>query len=173
MRSRLRVTVCHGDMITQIRRTAIPMSTIATVCSVILDCPESNPSDPCRIPLPLQIPIRRCEDLQSLPMGTWPAIFLCLRHGHACVRWPHNVHLEHEALALGQRIPSLWRIECVCAHESCGRRHAIYTARARELARILELIAIYAPEVACDGHALVWREGLMSGTEFPHNSPVR
>lgn len=148
------------------------MSTIATVCAVILGCPESNPLNPCRIPLQLQTPARRCEDQQGLPIDTWPATFLCLQHGHACVCWPHNVHLDHEILDLGQPIPSLWKIRCRCAHEGCERLHTIYASREKEWTGVVKAIERHDPKVPCDGHDLVWREDWMHG-EIAHNPSMR
>jgi hypothetical protein len=143
------------------------------VCAVILDCPRSNPSDPCRIPLPLQNPTEKCGDQHGPPMGAWPAMFLCLKHAHVCVRSQHNVQLEHEMRVQGQPIPSLWRIECECGHENCGGRLAIYTARAPDWETIEKVILIRNPAVSCEGHPFVWRKGQMNWIEIAHDSLMR
>lgn len=150
------------------------MIVFAKVCAIILDCPLSNLSaSPCQIPLPLQTRAGRCDDLQSLPIETWPAICLCLKHGRAFARWPRNVRLADEILAPGQPVPSLWKIECVCDHENCGRRHTIYASREKDQTGLAKAIEREDPKVTCDGHYLVWRPDLMKVTEIAHNPPMR
>lgn len=145
----------------------------AIVCAVILDCPKSDPADPCRIPLTFQSLLGMCERAQAPPMGSWPAIFLCMKHAHVCVRSPRNVQIEHEIRVPDEPVPSLWRIECECAHENCGKQQAIYTSRAPDWETIERVILLRKPVLSCNGHPFVWRSDLMRGIEIPHVSLLR
>lgn len=127
----------------------------------------------CYIPLPLQSPLGIYADQQYQPTGEWPATFLCLRHGRVSVDWPDSIHLETEPRFPGQPVPPLWRIECECAHQNCGRTHSIYTARAPDPETILKAISRRNPTIPCDDHILVWRDDLMSLNEFAYESPMR
>ena len=140
------------------------------VSAVVLDCPKGNPSDPCRIPLPAQSLLGMGEGPHDLPMGTWPAAFLCLKHAHVCIRTQNDVQLEDEIQVPDEPIPSLWRIECECGHENCGKRHAIYTSRAPDWETIKRIILLREPIVSCEGHPLVWSEESMRGIEIAHDS---
>jgi hypothetical protein len=143
------------------------------VSAVMLDCPRGDPADPCRIPLPYQNLVGMCDGPRELPLGTWPAVFFCMKHAHTCVRSPRNIELEEEIEVPDEPMPSLWRIECECAHENCGKRHAVYTSRAPDWETIERVILLRNPSVACDGHELVWSKELMRGTEIAHDSFVR
>ena len=140
------------------------------VSAVILDCPRGDPADPCRIPLPVQSLVGMCDGPRDLPLGTWPAVFLCLKHAHACVRSPRDVQLEDELRVPDEPVPALWRIECECAHGGCGRRHAIYTSGTPDWETIERVILLRQPSVACDEHLLIWKKELMHGIEIAHDS---
>jgi hypothetical protein len=149
------------------------MKVHANLCVVILGCPDSDPNNPCRIALPLRIPRGKCDDQHSLPIDAWPATFLCLHHGLVSVRQPHNVRRFDEILDQDQPMPSLWKIECVCAHENCSRPHTIYASREKDWEGIVKAIIRCTPKIPCEGHDLVWREDLMRPTEIAHDSPMR
>jgi hypothetical protein len=137
------------------------MATAAFDYAICLGCSDRGPEQECCIFLPHQSPLGAFSHPRYLPTGEWPATFLCLRHGHSCVRSADSVHLGIEMLAPDQSIPPLWRIECECGHESCGKRHAIYTAKMPDWASIVRWVLKTNPVVPCDGHELVWREELM------------
>ncbi len=143
------------------------------VYSVNLRCADPGLEYLCQIPLPRRSPLGIFEGQYSLSMGDWPATLLCLRHGRSFSHWADSVRLETEVRVRNRPVPSLWKIECECAHENCGKPHAIYTARAPDWATILARILGTKPTVPCGDHSLVWREDLMHGTEFAHNPPLR
>jgi hypothetical protein len=150
------------------------LGTFSYQFSVLLDC-TTRPGEPqCSIPLPLQSHLGISEGLHYRPIGDWREIFLCLRHGLAFSRSPHNISLELEPHRPDQSAYPLWQIECVCGHEDCGKRRAIYTSKGPDdwqwiVGRILKL----SPRVPCDGHPLVWRKDLIRGYEIAHGSPMR
>lgn len=139
---------------------------------VLLNCPEGD-DQYCNIPLPHQSPLGIYEGLRYRPIGEWPAIFLCLRHGRASAHWPDSIHFEIEPKVLGEPLPPLWKIECACAHDNCGEPHTIYTARIPTAAELIRRILRIKPTLACGDHLLTWREDLIRVTEFAHDSPVR
>jgi hypothetical protein len=142
--------------------------------AVWLDCfDRGEPDEKCNIFLPHQSPLGIFEDQQRQPTGEWPAVFLCLGHGQSCVRPADSIRLDVEVLAPHQPMPPFWRIECECGHENCGKRHTIYTARMLDWPSIARRILKTNPSVPCDSHDLVWREELMWGTSFAHESPMR
>ena len=79
----------------------------------------------CRIFLPFQSPAGKYGGLQYLPNGTWPATFVCLRHGTAGLRWAAEVHPVPPSWDPGGKAPTFWEIEARCAHENCGKPHTI------------------------------------------------
>jgi hypothetical protein len=150
-----------------------PISSFSHEHSVILGCPHLEGAQPCYIPLPLQSPLGKYEGLRYQPMGEWPLVFLCLWHARVYECRPDSIHLETDMRLPGQPVSPLWRIECDCAHENCGKLHTIYTAREKDWPTIVRLILKRNPIVPCGDHDLVWREDLMRGTEYPHIPPVR
>ena|ERR1035437_10023036 len=147
----------------------------STLYSVVLDCGVPGEEYLCHIPLPRQSPLGIFEGQHSLSIGDWPATFLCLRHARSFLCSADSVRLETEVRGRDRPVPSLWKIECECAHENCGRLHTIYTARIPDWPTIVTrtLKTNPKPKVPCAGHDLVWREDLMLGEEFAHNSPLR
>lgn len=141
--------------------------------AVCLGCSDSTPERQCCIVLPHRSPLGIFEYPQCLPTDEWPAMFLCLRHGHTCGREANSVRLEAEALVPGQPVPALWQIQCQCARERCGRWHKLYTAKMPDWRSIVRWILKTNPPVPCDLHTLVWREDLIHGESFAHKSPVR
>lgn len=139
---------------------------------VVLDCAD-RPDDPCRAFLPRQSPLGDVEGPVYQPKGEWPATFLCIRHGHTSVRLAADVRHGVEAQDPHLPIPPLWRIECVCGHENCGREHAIYVYKQPDWESILRGISFWNPEIPCGSHKLVWRPDLMHHEVFAHDSPVR
>jgi hypothetical protein len=101
----------------------------------------------------------------------WPATFLCLRHGRSFVRFPPNT-FPLEARRPDRDRESLWRIQCVCAHENCGQSHTMYAARERHWTTIMRVILATNPKLLCGDHELVWREDLMSGIEITRTAPM-
>jgi hypothetical protein len=150
-----------------------PIATWSHEFSVVLGCPHPEDKSPCYIPLPRQSLLGTFEGQHCLPKGEWPATFLCLRHGRAFVCFPDSIHLEIDIRLPGQPVSSLWRIECECAHENCGKLHSIYTAGEKDWPTIVRRILRRNPLVPCCDHKLLWREDLMRGTEYPHSPPVR
>jgi hypothetical protein len=148
-----------------------PLFTYSHEYSMRLECSDLD-KEKCNIPLPPQSPLGIFSGQQHLPMGDWPANFLCLRHMHMSARYPNNVHLEIEMRAPFEPVPPLWRIECECGHENCGKRQTIYTSRMPDWPSISERIVRKSPKLGCDGHEFVWRKDLMRGFEFARDSPV-
>jgi hypothetical protein len=73
--------------------------------------------------LPLQSPLGIFLSLESPPTGEWPAVFVCT----VCGRVSEHLWPPDDYVVPAGRTPDLWRIECVCDHEGCEMRHAIYT----------------------------------------------
>jgi hypothetical protein len=149
------------------------VSEFPRVYSVNLDCNAPGQEYLCHIPLPRRSPLGIFEGQHNLSIGDWPATFLCLLHARSFFRLADSVRHETEVRVRNRPVPSLWRIECECAHENCGRPHTIYTARAPDWNTIVRLILERDPTVSCGAHSLVWREDLMHGTEFAHDPPLR
>jgi len=135
---------------------------------VILACRHRDGESPCNIPLPRQSPLGIYEGQHYRTTGEWPATFLCLRHGLSFACSPHNIRLEVEMMGLNHSVPQLWRIECECAHENCGKPHSIYTARAPDWTTIVARILKTNPIVPCGDHSVFWQKDLMHGIEFAH-----
>ena len=79
----------------------------------------------CRRPkfLPHQSPLGTFLNLENPPTSEWPIVFVCTVCGRLSEHfWPP----DDRAAPTGQ-LADLWRIECVCDHENCGRHRAIYT----------------------------------------------
>jgi hypothetical protein len=72
-----------------------------------------------------------------------------------------------------QPVSPLWQIECACGHEGCEARHTIYTGRMPTWPSIVRRILKTNPKAQCGDHDLLWREDLLSGTEFAHKTPMR
>jgi hypothetical protein len=141
------------------------MGAFTHVHCVSLDCPAGD-DEYCYIPLPRQSPLGIYEGQHYQPTGEWPVTFLCRRHGTVSVDLPDSVHLTAEPMVPGLPVPPLWRIDCECAHENCGRMNTIYTARAPDREALLKGIARKNPTVPCGDHNLVWREDLIQLTDF-------
>jgi hypothetical protein len=122
--------------------------------------------------LPLRSLLGTFEHPLRQPTGEWPLVFVCLRHGQSFVCSLANVRPESEMLAQGLPIPPMWAIGVVCAHEHCGRLHAIYaggTFDGREIERVALKKSV---PMRCSDHAFVWPEELTTIEELPHSSPV-
>ena len=104
------------------------MATAVLDWAVCLGCSDAGPEHECCILLPHQSPLGTVEDQRYQPTDEWPATFLCLRHGHMCVRSAESVRLQIETLAPTGR-PLLWRVVCRCGRESCERMHIIYIGK--------------------------------------------
>lgn len=144
---------------------------VAVEYAVRLDCcAEENPRDPKHIVLPHQSQLGTFEYRQYLLSDEWPVTFLCLRHGQSFVCSEANLRLEAKTPL--QDRPSLWRIQCVCAHENCGQSHTMYAARERHWTTIMRVILATNPKLLCGDHELVWREDLMSGIEITRTAPM-
>ncbi len=142
--------------------------------AVWLDCSDQRrPDEKCSIFLPHQSPLGTFRGQVRQPTGEWPAVFLCLRHGRSCVRSADSIRLDVEVLAPHQPVHSLWRIECRCGHNSCGAARTIYIGRMQNWEKIVQVILESRPTVPCGDHDLTWREDLMRGVEFAHDSPLR
>jgi hypothetical protein len=139
--------------------------------SVILGCQEFGSDVNCYIPLPRQSPLGIYEGLQYRPIGEWPAVFLCLRHGLLSEYWPDSIHLEFEPIYLGRYVP-LWRVECTCGHKSCGRMCTMYTARMPNWDALSQRIVDMSPKLECDGHDFEWKKELMTYQTFAHDAPM-
>lgn len=135
---------------------------------VMLPCPQGAGTQPCYIPLPRQSPLGRYDGLDYQPTGEWPTIFLCLRHALAYECSPASVHLETDMRLPNQSVSPLWKIDCECDHENCGRRHTIYTGHVSDWLSILLRIMDTNPKIPCGDHLLMWREDSIRATEFAH-----
>lgn len=140
---------------------------------VCLGCSDAGPERQCCILLPHQSPLGIFEHPNCQPSGEWPVMFLCLRHAHWCMRSVDNIHPEIEMLVQGQSVPPLWRIQCRCAQERCGRWHTIYVGKDSDWNRILRKLLEKQPRIPCESHVLKWREDLIHSEPFAHNSPMR
>ena len=149
-----------------------PLGTISYEHSVILGCPVGEKM-PCNIPLPRQSHLGKYEGPDYRPSHGWRETFLCLRHARVFVCSPQNIHLEMQQRAPRQPVSSLWQIESVCAHENCGKPQTIYTAKMPDWSSIANRILKTNPKILCGDHDFVWREDLIHGTEFAHDSPTR
>jgi hypothetical protein len=138
---------------------------------VVLDCAD-RPDDPCRTFLPRESLLGDVVGQEYQPKGEWPATFLCIRHGRASVRLAADVRWGVEAQDPRLPIPPLWRIECVCGHENCGREHVIYVYKQSDWGSISRGILLWNPEIPCGSHKLVWREDVMRGEEISHDPGV-
>lgn len=127
----------------------------------------------CSIPLPRRSHLGTFESLECQPMGEWPQVFLCLRHGQAFECLPDSIHFEADMRLPGQRVSPLWRIECVCGEENCATRHEFYTGRMPNWDSILEWLLMSQPKVPCGDHTIVWKKNLIAWEEFAHESPMR
>jgi len=137
---------------------AVDMGTPNLQYAVLPGCfVHGDPLDPCRIFLPRQNPSETFEYLQDQPMGSWRAMFLCLRHGTVCVRDSDSVQLEVSPMDQGQPSPTFWEIECVCGHENCGTLRTIYAGGMEDSSEIKARILKMAPTIPCGSHNLVWR----------------
>ena len=145
-----------------------PIATWSHEFSVVLGCPHPEGQPPCYIPLPRQSPLGIYEGLLYRPMGEWPLTFLCLPHGRVYECWPDSIHLEVDMRLPGQPVSPLWKIECECAHDNCGRIHTLYTGQITDWPSIVRQILGTNPRVPCGDHALLCREDLMRPTEIAH-----
>ena len=141
-----------------------PVGSFTVVHCVKMNCPAAD-DQYCYVPLPIQSPLGIYAGQQYQPMGEWPATFLCLRHGRVSAYWPDSIHQEIEPMVPGQPVPQMWRIECECAHENCGKLHTIYTARAPDRETIWKAVAQKNPAIVCGDHVLPWRKELSRLTE--------
>jgi hypothetical protein len=132
---------------------------------VNLDCSMSR-GGKCSVVLPLQSPLGTVAGLSYLREDTWPAVFLCLRHGRACIC--SDEHRDQRIRTTSLSLLPLWQIVCECGHEGCGRSHTSYTDKARDWATLAKLILVAPPSIRCGDHVLIWREELMRGTAYPH-----
>lgn len=151
----------------------IPIASASFEHCMILGCPHRPEEAPCNIPLPRQSPLGIYDGLRYQPMGEWPLTLLCLRHGRPYVCWPDSIHLEYDMRLPGQPVSPLWKIECKCAHEGCGKLHALYTGRMPNWFEKAQWILKTLPKVPCGEHALLWWEDLMRSTEIAHDPPMR
>lgn len=140
------------------------------VYSIGFDCVPSALEPLCHLPLPHGSPLGRYDQPGGYGPGDgWPATFLCLRHGVACVRSPEEIQNDLDLRVPGEPLAPLWQITCTCAHENCGRRHVLYAAREASWPEVWRRILKLAPKVPCGDHDLAWRKDLMRGTAFPHD----
>lgn len=134
----------------------------------------ANPDTECRVFLPRQSPLGTFEYPRCQPTGEWPVTFLCLRHGHLYRCPGDRVRPGMGVSALGLPTQKIWRIDCECAHENCGRIDTIYIPEQPDLPTLAKNVLKKNPTVPCGSHLLGWRmEDLMSGVEIAHGSPVR
>jgi hypothetical protein len=138
---------------------------------IVLDCGD-HAADRCRAFLPRRGPLGDVVASEYRPTGEWPATFLCVRHGRACVRLAAHVSRGVEAQHPGLPVPSLWRIKCVCGHEDCGMEHVIYVYKQQDWESILRGISQWNPEITCGSHRLIWDRDLMRGEEIPNDPGV-
>ena len=150
-----------------------PLGTWSHEFVVRLGCPNREGEQKCSIPLPRQSLLGIYEGLKYRPTGEWPETFLCVRHARVFVCSIDSVDLDLEMRGLDELVSPMWRIECQCAHENCGRLHTIYTGRMPDWPSIVRRILKTNPSVPCSDHDLVWREDLMRATEIAHDSPMR
>lgn len=124
-----------------------------TVYAVELNC---LPSHPCHIVLPRQnlLGTYGDQDYQEEP-GEWPAIFVCLRHGHWFVRSGDNRQRISRALGLDRPILPVWRIGIRCARGQCGRLRMMYTGNALGSSAVQKGLLRWPLEISCDGHHLL------------------
>ena len=139
------------------------------VYSIRFDCPPSQLEPLCCVPLPHQSPLGKYEGMDYQPTEYWPANFVCLRHGVACVRSPEDVRSDLEVRGPGAPVPPLWRITSICAHRDCGRRHIVYASRLLTWTEVARRILKLSPKFPCGDHELEWRKDLMRGTAFAHD----
>ena len=84
--------------------------------------------------LPRTSALGTSDSLQYFFTNQWPVRYLCHRTEHI-------YEISKAAIRLGCEFQqakttasvSMWSIECECAVESCGKRHAIYTTEARDV----------------------------------------
>lgn len=145
------------------------MGDFSKVYSIRFDCMPSQLESLCHIPLPHGSPLGRYEPLRFEPADGWPATFLCLRHGHACVRSPDDIRSDLETRIPGAPPSPVWLIGCTCVHENCGRRHTIYASGAPTWPEVWRRILKLSPRIPCGDHDLEWRKDLMRGMVFGHN----
>jgi hypothetical protein len=83
--------------------------------------------------LPRRSPLGIFDDPQNQPKGSWPIIFLCLPHRHACEVTLDTIHPDSvQTVAQGLHEASLWQIEFECVQGNCGLRQTIYTRYSRD-----------------------------------------
>jgi hypothetical protein len=116
--------------------------------------------------LPHQSPLGTLQGLENQPTPEWPIIFVCTDCGRVSEHfWPPDDHAAPTGL-----LPDLWRIECVCDHENCGKHRAIYATYGEDspgtdVRRILIRRSEPSP---CSGHSFQLKEETMGKLErFP------
>lgn len=130
-------------------------------------CPGWETDAPkCSIPLPHQSPLGIYEDQKYRPTGTWPATFLCLRHGISGLHSAQDIRLDTLLSPPGEGLPTSWEIEVSCAHENCGKVHTIYTARMPSFPELADRLMRITPAIHCDGHDLIWRRDLIQADPY-------
>lgn len=137
--------------------------------SVVLGCPHPEGAQPCYIPLPLRSPLGVSEGLSFRALGDWPLSFVCMRHRRVFVCGPDCIELETDMRLPGQPVSSLWKIECRCAREGCGRIRTLYTGRMPDWPSVAQWLLKTTPDVTCGDHNLIWQEDMMLATEFLHD----
>lgn len=139
------------------------------VYSIRCDCAPSQLEPLCHIPLPHGSPLGKYASLHYQAGDGWPATFLCLRHGSACVRSPEDIRSDLEMRTPGSPPSPVWLIGCVCVHPNCGRRHTIYATGATSWADVWRRVLKLSPRVPCGDHDLQWRKDLMRGAVLAHD----
>src|SRR5271166_1755335 len=101
--------------------------------------------------LPRQNPSETTPSLDSQPNVEWSLIFLCISCGRVTV---HLDYRDDEATQPGP-LPDLWRIECVCDHENCGKRSTICATYDQDsLERdVRQLVIRRSAPVPCNDHS--------------------
>jgi hypothetical protein len=120
--------------------------------AVDMDCGLS-----CRIFLPFQSPAGKYGGLRYLPYGTWPATFVCPRHGTVSLRSAAEVHPVSPLGDPKGKALTFWEIEARCAHEDCGKEHNIYAAYQPNIDVLIGALVRSRPSICCGAHELIWR----------------
>jgi len=134
------------------------------VHSVCLGCSDSSLARQCCVVLPRQSLLGTYEgpNYRAEP-GAWPAMFVCLRHKHWCMRSEGSLRHHSQTMALDRSVPPMWRVVLQCAKETCGRWHQLYIGNVRDWDEILRALVELQLCVPCDSHTLRWKEELIQG----------
>jgi len=111
----------------------------------------------CRIFLPFQSPAGKYGGTKYLPNGTWPATFVCLRHGTVgCGRHEKSIPFLHRATQ-GVRLPPFGRSKPDVPTKTCGKQHTIYAAHQPNVDVLIGALVRSRPSICCGEHELIWR----------------